>query len=104
MTRAVLFSLAVLALLAHPLPGQGANGLVKQIAPDAIVAVSDLATAPERQAATLIAQALRQQGGTANNLRSAEVIAQPAAVDEVGRKHVILVGTVASNPALRHYP
>jgi len=81
-----------------------ARGLISVIARDAIVAVGDRATGPERQAADLIAHALRQAGGPENNLRSAEAIDRPDAVEETGRRHMIVVGTVASNPALRHYP
>jgi hypothetical protein len=81
-----------------------ARGLISVIAPDAVVAVGDHASGAERQAAALIAQALRSAGGPADNLRSAEAIDRPEAVEEIGRRHVIVVGTVASNPALRHYP
>ena len=80
------------------------NGLLSIIAADAIVAVGEKAHTTEREAAELIAQALRDAGGPKDNLRKAEDVDKPEAVDEIGRRHVIAVGTVASNPVLQHYP
>ena len=84
--------------------GTPANGLITLIAPDAQVVLGEKASPGETRAANLIVKALHEGGGPEDNLRKAEAVDKPDAAADAGRKHLIVVGTVASNPVLRHYP